>query len=320
MNENKKYIIGIDGGGTRTRAILVNDSGVVLERAECGGTNVQVVGVDEAAASIQKLVNSLLRNRDVKKPQYLYAGIAGAGRETDRVRLEDALKDKHIADVVTVDSDASIALAGAFIDEPGIIIIAGTGSICYGRNRDGRVERSGGWGYLLGDEGSAYFLGKEASIAALKDLDGRGRPTILRRLVEQHFKLKNIQEIIPRVYSEQIGKNEIADLARMVCDAARTGDVVAEEIVQRAGTELGLMAEAVIKKLNVPDHKIKIALIGGLSERSDQLVPHIASVLANTSVEIEFIISQFPATVGAVFLALNKAGQKITAQFIENLT
>ncbi len=208
------YVVGVDGGGTRTRALLANDKGEVLAQAEGGVSNVQVIGPEKLASVITEVLGELRqqsRMADVV-PDYMYLGLAGAGRASDRQAAQVALAKAGVANALTVDTDASIALAGAFPMGPGIIIIAGTGSICYGKAAGGEVVRCGGWGYLLGDEGSGYFIGREALLAALKDLDGRGPATTLRRRLEQACQVERIDLVISRVYGGDLDRAAIAAL------------------------------------------------------------------------------------------------------------
>lgn len=212
-----------------------------------------------------------------------------------------------------------VALAGAFGTNPGIIIIAGTGAICFGKNSEGKLVRSGGWGYLLGDEGSGYFIGREAIIAALKDLDGRGEKTKLRSKLEKHFKLSSIDQIIPHIYQNRIDRVAIADLAPIVFEQASQGDAIAEEIIRRTGKELGSLAKSVAQHLNFESDEIKVALIGSIFKQKDMLINEISKELYEISWNVEISDPMFAPQYGAALLALQKSGAEINEMLLKNL-
>lgn len=249
-----------------------------------------------------------------------FLGLAGVGRERDRVQVAQMAAQIGLARGVLVDSDARIALAGAFAGEPGIILIAGTGSICYGINEEGEMARSGGWGYLLGDEGSGYFLGQQALIAALKDFDGRGQKTELRPVLEEKFGVENISLIIPAVYSGKISREAIAGLAPLVFDTADRGDAVAREILQRAGLALAGLTRAVAVRLGLTGKLIRLALIGGLFSRKRWFIGPIREELGALSPGVEIVKPQLEPVLGAVLLALQACHITLTKDILRNLS
>ncbi|OQX87103.1 hypothetical protein B6D60_04745, partial [candidate division KSB1 bacterium 4484_87] len=193
------FFIGVDGGGTKTELVLVDAEGNLIAKAKVSSTNYQAVGGNRLKQEMLNGFQKLLKtgNVDVKRVRFIFLGLAGAGRKSDQIEIKKLFDKTPYQGKIYVDNDAIIALAGAFGTRPGIIIISGTGSICFGKNNEGKLERSGGWGYLLGDEGSGYFIGRSAIIAALKDFDGRGDRTRLLQEIISHFQLKSIEEIIP---------------------------------------------------------------------------------------------------------------------------
>jgi len=316
-----KYIVGVDGGGTKTELVLIDRSGNVIGREKGGTTNFQVVGgkklKEEISGCLVRLMNST--NIPSHKLDQIFLGLAGAGRESDRKEITNLFSDTEFDGKVTVDSDAVVALAGAFGTAPGIIIISGTGAICFGMNHEGKVVRSGGWGYLLGDEGSGYFIGREALIAALKDFDGRGEKTTLRTEIERHFNLNSIDQIIPQIYQNKIDRVAIANLAPIVFDQAKQGDEHAEEIIRHSGRELGVLARAVAQKMNFMNEEIKVALIGSIFKQKDLLINEISKELFEVSWNIEIKDPMFEPKYGAALLALQKIGVQIDEQLLKNL-
>ena len=317
-----RYVIGIDGGGTKTIALLAEDTGKIIGRTEGGTSAYQVIGGEKLKQVLRELVSGLLEECKIPKDRlaHLFAALSGVGRPGDRKAVTELLTELRISQEVSVDSDAVAALAGAFGGAEGIILISGTGAICFGKGKDGQVRRSGGWGYLLGDEGSGYFIGQQGLIAALKDLDGRGAKTKLRPLFEARYQLNQIDEIIPKIYQGKIDRAEVASLAPVVFDLAEAGDKVAQEIIQQAGVELGKLAKAVAEKLNLTGSKIQVALIGSVFKRKAVLTPAIAAELRQLSDSVEILEPQFQPAAGAVILALQKLGVPIDERVLTNLS
>jgi N-acetylglucosamine kinase-like BadF-type ATPase len=315
------YVIGVDGGGTKTEFVLMDYSGNIIGRARGDSTNYQVVGGKKLKEELLKGFTALMNstNITINKIDRLYLGLAGAGRESDRKEIIALFIETEFDKKITVDSDAMVALAGAFGTGPGIIIIAGTGAICFGKSSDGKIVRAGGWGYLLGDEGSGYFIGREAIIAALKDLDGRGEKTKLRSSLEKHFKLGSIDQIIPNIYQNRIDRIAIADCAPIVFELTNQGDAIAEEIIRRTGKELGILAKAVAQQLNFERDEIKVALVGSIFKQKDLLINEISKELYEVCWNIEISDPMFEPQYGAALLALQKAGINIDEMLLKNL-
>lgn len=315
------YVIGVDGGGTETVGILANEHGLILSQGKVGATNYQVVGAERLKSEIHKLFQQMGVGPDksTRKVSHVFIGLAGVGRESDRKEVSALFQNLPYLGNVTVESDAQVALSGAFSGEEGIIIIAGTGAICFGRDKNGPVVRSGGWGYLLGDEGSGYFIGQQAIIAALKDLDGRGEKTELRPAIEKRYQLASIDEIIPKIYKQQIDRTEIAGLAPLVFGLAAENDAEAADIIRRTGHEQGRLAKAVAERLALINKKIRVALIGGVFNQRDILENEIAKELYELSWDVEIIEPEFPPVVGAVLLALDKLQKPINENVLANL-
>lgn len=315
------YVIGVDGGGTKTNFVLMDFSGNIIANAKGDSTNYQVVGGKKLREELLKGFDLLLKqiNMPATKIDQIFLGLAGAGRESDRKEILGLFHDTQFHKKITVDSDAMVALAGAFGTGPGIIIIAGTGAICFGKNSRGKVVRSGGWGYLLGDEGSGYFIGREAIIAALKDFDGRGEKTSLKERITVHFRLSSIDQIIPQIYQNRIDRVAIADLAPIVFEEASHGDPVASEIIRRSAKELGLLAKAVAQRLNFEGEEINVALIGSIFKQREMLIHEISKELYEISWNVEISDPMFAPEYGAALLAIEKSGAEITEALIQNL-
>lgn len=317
----ERYVIGIDGGGTKTEAVLVDFMGNVIGCTRGGSTNYQAVRREQVKHELKTLVQKLLKRFNISpnRVKRMFLGLAGAGRKSDREAIKRLFNDTDFKDRITVDSDAVVALAGAFGNRPGIILIAGTGAICFGKNAKGNVVRSGGWGYLLGDEGSGYYIGRRALIAALKDFDGRGEKTSLRNTCELKYKLNSIDEIIPLIYQNKLDRIAIANLAPQVFEQAKKGDSVAQQIIKQTGKELGKLAKAVAINLHFGDEKISVALIGSIFKHREMLVNEISKQLYEISWDIEITDPYYSPSIGAAVLALEQSGVFIDDNILEKL-
>jgi N-acetylglucosamine kinase-like BadF-type ATPase len=315
-----KYVVGVDGGGTKTAGLLADLEGHVLAQGSVGPTNYQVVGSSGIIKEIPRLVHGLFASAHVPGEELasLALGFAGVGRPGEPERVAAIVEDLHLARKEVVDHDAMIALVGALGDQPGLIVIAGTGSIALGRNAQGQRARSGGWGYLLGDEGSGYYVARQALMAVLKAFDGRAGETTLTERLLGELGLQTAEEIIPRVYHRGLSHDEIATLAPLVFDAARKGDAVAKGIVDRAGRELGLMATAVISKLGMGSGNVTIGLVGSLFRDKDLLLEPMQAAVSQVA-QPEFIEPRLGPVQGATILALKAAGVVVTPAMLRSL-
>ncbi len=316
-----KRIIGLDGGGTKTLGIMINEKGELLARATGDSSNLQAIGAERLGDSLSTLVQELAAaaNCSMAEIDHLYAGLAGAGRPADRETIGNIVQAKGLARRHTIDTDASAALAGAFGGGPGIIVISGTGAICFGKDEAGTLYRCGGWGYLLGDEGSGYYIGQQALIAALKDLDGRGPKTILRAVYENRYELGSIDLIISQIYSGKIDRTEIASNAPAVFDAAEGGDEVARQIVECAGREIGKLVAAAAKRMGREGRDIIVALIGSIFKQRSLLLPFMQEEAQKAAGRAVFIDPRFEPAVGSCIMGLQKEGVVISPELLENL-
>jgi len=252
--------IGIDAGGTKTRMVARLQNAETLVNHEGAGANLQRVGAPEAADTLAEMIGVALGNYP-GHPYHLCIGIAGGGRSEDQKSLSDALlvalANNRPASLLIVD-DARIALEAAFEGESGMIMIAGTGSIAYARTPDGAVYRAGGWGYLLGDDGSGYALGRAGLKAVAVQMDG-GPDTVLVERARMAFGIDNPEALIRYVYRDQA---PLQHFAPHVLEAAVEGDPVATALVHAETTALA--TEAACLAARAPGLHARIALLGGL--------------------------------------------------------
>ncbi|HEY3366852.1 MAG TPA: BadF/BadG/BcrA/BcrD ATPase family protein [Symbiobacteriaceae bacterium] len=258
-------VVGIDGGGTRTRCLVADPSGTILGEGQAGPANYQVVGQQEAAANLRAAVQMALAAAGLTQSGVVAAcaGLAGVSRPEDRPWMEAALSFLAPAPTQVV-ADARIALEGALGGAPGVVVISGTGSIALGMNAAGELVRAGGWGWLLGDEGSGYDIGRRALNAALAALDGTGLPTRLGERIMDAWQLERLNQVVNRVYQDlPRARVDIAGLVPLVMAAAAEGDAVATAILVKAGRDLGHTATVVLERLALPSGLPRLVAVTG---------------------------------------------------------
>lgn len=309
-------VAGIDAGGTATKCWLVSASGHRIGFGEAGAANYQLVGasgvVDAVRAALKAAWRAALQPETPTRSLWqegaplppllaLCAGVAGAGRPDEQAALHAALAEAGLAGTVIVDNDAAIALAGGTCGEPGVVVIAGTGSIAYGVGMGGNRVRCGGWGYLLGDEGSGYDIGRRALVAALRAQDGRGPQTNLGSAICAHLGLPELTAVVRPLYAGEITRSQVAGLARVVAAAADLGDPVAVSLLDEAGKALAELGATAWYGVQVPQGLVVTA--GGVFQ-NHRVRNAFARALKELAPEARVAFPRLAAAGGAAVLAL----------------
>ena len=309
--------LGIDGGGTRTVALLANDEGQLLGRAESGPSNPLKVGFRKAEREILEAVRACRKEAGVpvaarssrgRLLNAVCAGIAGVDRPAAHRPLLAWMRRHIPARHHLLTSDAAIALAAAVRNRPGIIVIAGTGSIAFARDDKGKVLRAGGWGVPYDDRGSGYDLGRTAVQAALEALDGRGPHTALMDAICRRLGLSNISEII----AQRLEQQQIAALFPLVMDAARDGDLVARHLCDAAACHLADLAVALLKRAGWMRRATSVITTGGVFQSSNLIRRAFARHLRRFAPQARVELLQRHPVEGALWLArtLDKTGSQ----------
>jgi len=256
-------VIGVDVGGTSAEGVVLDENGEEVARGTSSGAIVTLQDPDSAAAAVTNTVRSAAVDGEIRLPvSVLWAGLAGAGSQAARRIIEDKLSGTGLADTVQVGTDVEAAFFDAFGSGPGVLLIAGTGSIAWGRNEEGRVGRVGGWGEHLGDEGSGFAIGRDALRALLRFEDGRGDPTSLKASVLEYLGLEKPRNIISWVSAAT--KGQVSALVPLVVREARDGDKVAKGILSLAVAELQSHVNGILRQLSPWAEVPVLALHGGL--------------------------------------------------------
>ncbi len=259
------FTLGVDGGGTRTRAVITDWRQRVVGEGAAGASNPLRVGVRAAAIEVRAAIDEACRTAGITRGQIAAAeiGLAGVRARDVRERMREALTGLGISmfDVVT---DADIALFGATEGAPGVVVIAGTGSVCLGRGSNGAEAWAGGWGPLAGDEGGGSWIARCGLQRVAQAADGRAQATMLTAAALDYFDLAAPEELASVIYGASMTNERLAGFGRYVITAAQGGDAAGLEILRAAGMELGRAAGVVIRKLGLERTAVTIAYTGGV--------------------------------------------------------
>jgi N-acetylglucosamine kinase len=297
------HVLGIDVGGTKTVCLLANEEGTILSKAREAGANLQGAGELALEKVLHSVMEAALAGQHVI-PSAICLGIAGVDRPEDQDVVRGIMDRIGYKARILIVNDALIALQAGIGDAPGIVVVSGTGSIAYGRNARGEAARAGGWGYVLGDEGSGYWIGRLALRAVARHADGRGRVTSLTPLLLGHFGLSGAAELIHKVYHEELAPAAIGALARYVQQAREDGDVVAAIILDQAAEELAATAAAVMKRLEMDHETFSFVLAGGMFHAVPWLCDQLNVLLRTFAAQSRTIRLEEDPALGAVQLAL----------------
>ncbi len=296
-------VLGIDVGGTKTVCLLADDHGSVIAQGREEGANLQGAGELALEKVLHSVMESTLEGTGIV-PSAICLGIAGVDRASDETVVRSIMGRIGYKARILVVNDALIALQAGIGDAAGIVIVSGTGSIAYGRNAEGEASRGGGWGYVLGDEGSGYWIGRLALRAVVRHADGRGRVTSLTPRLLRHFGVQKASELINKVYHEELSPRAIASLARYVQHARDEGDMVATGILNRAADELMAAATAVMTRLELTDKAFTFVLSGGMFHAVPWLCDQMQLLLPTLAARSHVMRLEEEPALGAVRLAI----------------
>ncbi|HQF42228.1 MAG TPA: BadF/BadG/BcrA/BcrD ATPase family protein [Ignavibacteriaceae bacterium] len=300
-----KYFIGMDGGGTKTKCILTDENLNQIYEVVGGASNFLVIGTETVSQTVFDLIDKCVTAAKISLEdlEAIVLGTTGGGRRSDAELLEKQIfadaKSKSVSiNKFKVESDARIALEGAFSGKAGSILIAGTGSIMFGKDYKGEIHRVGGFGRFIGDEGSGYRIGRKGLNAVARFMDGRAKPTKIADLLEQVFSISTSEQLITEVYRNNF---DIASAAPIVFDAADSGDKVAQRILENEADELLLHINSMREKLKVD--LLKVSLIGSILTK-----PNYFSYLFNEKVirrfnDVKIMEAEHSPEFGAALLA-----------------
>ncbi len=297
------YIIGIDGGGTNTIGILATSSGKCIAKFQAGPSNYHVVGTKQTHGVLKDVITNLSKHiKNMPNSSIHFCiGMAGLGRDEDKKVIGQVCDDIGIEKKRILTHDAHIALVGGTGKQEGVIVISGTGSIVYGIDRHGKEARAGGWGYLLGDEGSGYDIAIKGLQAVVRAADKRDKPTQLTDMILNKLKLNQPSDLVRWIYAAE--RDEIAQLSQIVFETTKTGDLRAEKIINDASSELACAVETVVSQLEFT-HPFGIVLSGGNLTHQNILADKLGRWIEKSIIGGSVIFPKYDPAYGAVLLAI----------------
>lgn len=303
-----EYIIGVDGGGTKTEVVAYDLSGKELYRTQGGYGNLSV-NIQEALNNIVTTIGECVAKLKEDKCLFIALGLAGIESGKNKEIVTEKLKECFNVEVEAM-NDADIALAALLKGEDGILTIAGTGSICYGISNNNKA-RAGGWGHLIGDEGSGYYI----SMAAIKhmsrrDDEGFSLDFISKSILSQ-LSLSTAQDIKGFVYSKS--KADIASLATVVVNCAEAGDNIAIDILQQAGRDLAITTWEVCKKLEL-DEGVNIGIVGSVLKKCNIVSEAFEEELSKRLQSFNIVREDTSPAMGAYYIYHKKKSTKINIE------
>ncbi len=315
------YVIGIDGGGTKTAAVVADKAGKIVAQSLVGPTNPNVLCNTVLESTIIQLFKDLNQQAPSAFSQTvcLFAGMSGVGTKKQHQAVATIIhKIVNPMTNVHIQTDSINALYSGTFGKPGVVQIAGTGSITYGISRTGESTRLGGWGYLFGDEGSGYDIGRKGLIKVIEAEEGRGEKTELKDILLQYFNVANVRNMVEKIYHANNPKDEISTLSKMVFNAYKQHDQVAVEIVEDVAKVFVFNLQHVYQKLFSNEKSIPAVLAGGVFTDQEVLPFLIKKELGYDSF-LSVTLPDIPPVAGSVIGALKQQEIKITGEIINTL-
>ena len=267
----RQLVAGVDGGGTATRAIILDSRQRVVAESKTGPSNPLRVGIAKAASAIREAIDKACSEAAIQRMDIaaVVVGLAGVRRADIRDRMREALRSSLGIDNLDLVTDGDIALYGGTGGGPGLVVIAGTGSICCGMNSRRKRVCAGGWGPIAGDEGGGSWIARKALQAVAQAFDARGAKTSLTSAACEYFRVSSPDDLSTAIYAPTMSNDHLAAFGKFVVKAALEGDEVAGGIITEAGKELAIAAAAVIRKLRMEQENFPVACVGGVFAAGD---------------------------------------------------
>ncbi|MGG4180270.1 BadF/BadG/BcrA/BcrD ATPase family protein [Virgibacillus pantothenticus] len=314
-----EYIIGIDGGGTKTHVVMVDIEGSTVVNFVTGPSNANVVSKRELQQTFTSIFHRIKEQSPVAFDNVacVYAGVAGSGSKKTKQQLANILSPLVPSNSkLYLEIDALNALYSGTFGDPGVVHISGTGSVAYGVNKDQQKDRVGGWGHLLGDEGSGYSIGRQGISAALKFQDGRGEKTMLLDMLYEHFRVTNARSLIDYIYFANDVKKTIAIVAEIVFRAYKLNDRIASQVMDNATDEIVDHIVTLYRKLFTEKEAVKVVLCGGIFKNEDVVLPIVKRKLEKYK-HFQIILPSLPPVYGSVIGGMKQLGVPITSDMIK---
>ena len=306
------YILGVDGGATKTTVLITDIKGNNIAESESGSSNYKSVGIELARANISRaILKAMDKTNNFKKITFksVCFGLSGNDSSEDRNIYHKIIFDSKIKDYLDpgntiICNDTRIGLAAGSDSKNGIMIICGTGSNCFGINEEGKEVKVNGWDFILGDEGSGYEIGIKGLRALMRAYDGRGKSTLLSKTILEDLNIKNVSELIRWAYSGPFFKDKIAAVAKIVCRTAEMGDKISIKILKGEAMEAVNSVTVVANELKLAGKNFDLVFVGNVFKCEKYFKSILMVKLKSKFTEINFVPLTRKPVEGAIKLAL----------------
>lgn len=312
-----KIFIGVDGGGTSTKVIAITDKGKVLGETIGKGTNFYAANMEIARDNFKKAVDSLINEFGITDYEFISVGMSSLDDEPPKEVIESFVGETFNPEKIEMQSDVYMALMGMTLGEPGIMLVSGTGSMAIAIDHAGKTHVLGGWGFLLKDEGSAYYIALEGINAAIKSYEGLAEKTLLENKVLEYFKADSHRKLIDAFYNPPISVSKLAGFAREVLKHAEQGDSVSISIVNSAADFLVQYTHKLINILELDD--CIVGMYGGVIQNNPYVSKYFKEKVHSVYPKVTIKFPDFDPEIGAVLFAMKKRGYSITKEFMDNI-
>ena len=303
-----KYYLGIDGGGTKTTAIICDENAQLISRFVGESINYNSVGMETARKNLKLTVDGALATHDIKFSA-AFIGMSAISERADDDFTKKLCEGIIDCDKITMDSDVYIGLEAMKCDGAAAMVISGTGSMAVGRLPDGEIIHTGGWGYILGDEGSGYAICIDALRAAICGYEGSAEKTLLTDAVKEHYQVNDMLELIDIFYDPPMPRSEIARFAPFVFKCADNGDAVAQNIITN---HTKLLANTVCALLSEMPAGVPLGMWGGLVQNHENFRNGFSALVNEKFPQTRTFLLEYPPEYGAIFAAMKLDGIDVT--------
>lgn len=310
------YFLGLDGGGTKTSATIAGSDGRVLCTIVGDSINYYSEGLKQARGNFADIIDKIKRVSGVEHVHSVFIGSSALYKAASKDELEDFTKGICTSPNIHMDSDLSIALNAMMEEGECAVAISGTGSMIAGRRADGSIFSKGGYGYILGDEGSGYKIGLAGIQRGITGFEGATEETLLTKALQEKYQVEDLHDLIDIFYNPPIERKEIADFARDVLSCAKSGDKVSLDIVKSAGHELAATAAALLHEFSFP---VPMGVFGGIFVNHQIFYDAFCEKLQEFIPNANVCHLPIPPVRGAVLAAMKAAGLKITEEIKQNI-
>lgn len=297
------YFLGFDGGGSKTECVLLDERGAIVGEGRGGPANPLRAGYDQAFASLRESAAQAIAAAKIGSDEvtHVCAGLAGAGRKSVVRRVMVFLAQEFPAALTQVVTDCEVALEAAAGRGPGVVLIAGTGSVAYGRNAAGETARAGGYGPWIGDEGSAFEIGRRGVSAAVHARDSDAPATVLTQMIPAALNLPDWDDVV--LQGMKTPDEVFPKIFPVVAEAAEKNDRAAKEILSESAARLGRLAAGVIRRLGMSGEEFPLVKCGGVFGRSQAFDEHVDSALFVAAPKAKLSRLEISAAAGAARMA-----------------